>query len=370
MAAERRRKAKLFWNQFGKTSNEQGRRSRGVRWIVLLLIPLAGCVGPQLAEGCGIERGTPDFCDESSWINSSALGLEDLRGQVVLVDFWTYSCINCIRTMPHLTAWYETYHELGFTIVGVHTPEFDFEKNRENVAAATERFGINYPVVQDNDFRIWDNYDNRFWPAHYLIGPDGRSLTPGEPWHIGEGHYFETEAKIRELLEAQGKRLPPAIESEEAGASRAYKTPELCAGTGRQPQAIGNEEGYRPGEVVEYALPDLRARDRLYFDGAWHNGNEALRSHGDGDVVLRFTAGAANFVAESTQPQCIGVLLNGAPITPAEAGADVRFDGTPCILLDSARSYDFYAGGYGENELSLRVGDGFSLYTFAFSRDP
>ncbi len=323
---------------------------------------------PWQATGCGENSaGTPDFCGEQSWINSEPLTLQELDGQVVLVDFWTYTCINCIRTFPHLTELYDTYEPYGLVIVGVHTPEFIFEKQRDNVEAAVIKYGINYPVVQDNDYRIWDNYHNRFWPAHYLMDSSGKVVDT----HFGEGGYAETEAKVRELLIAAGATdLPPAFEGAEGGVRGTDITPELYAGYGRQASAIGNPEGYRPEQVVDYHASDAPERDRIYFDGPWHNGDQAMTAQADGAFYLRFHAGAVNavIVPGGAEGTCAPVRLDGQPITEELAGSDVRFDrGVPCVLLTAEDSFDLYAGPVEEHTLSVDVTAGFELYSFAFS---
>ena len=144
----------------------------------------------------GNELLAPELTQVFSWINSEPLTLEGLRGDVVLIDFWTYTCINCIRTLPYLKDWHDKYADLGLTIIGVHTPEFDFEKKKENVIDAVAEYGLKYPVVQDNDFGTWRAFENRYWPAKYLIDKDGYIRYT----HFGEGAYQETEEKIRELL--------------------------------------------------------------------------------------------------------------------------------------------------------------------------
>ena len=144
----------------------------------------------------GNELLAPELTQVFSWINSEPLTLEGLRGDVVLIDFWTYTCINCIRTLPYLKDWHDKYADLGLTIIGVHTPEFEFEKKKENVIDAVAEYGLEYPVVQDNDFGTWRAFENRYWPAKYLIDKDGYIRYS----HFGEGAYQETEEKIRELL--------------------------------------------------------------------------------------------------------------------------------------------------------------------------
>ena len=323
--------------------------------LVCLLLPaLGGCVSPTEASN------GPGFPGEGPWLQSEPLTRDGLRGQVVLVDFWTYSCINCIRTLPHLTAWYDTYAPYGFVIVGVHTPEFDFEKETDNVEAALEDHGIHYPVVQDNERTIWRAWDQRYWPAKYLLDQEGHEVYH----HFGEGAYYETESRIRDLLIAGGADLPPRVESPDGGSPNVSVTRELYAGTWRQDDAIGNSEGYRPGQTVTYTLPDERGSDRIYLEGDWFNGEEALVSGGPGAVWLWFRAGAANFVVDGDG--CVDVLVDDAP-APGW-GSDVDDEGRIC--LDGATSYDFYAGDYGNHQVRFEVPDGFALYTFAFSRTP
>jgi thiol-disulfide isomerase/thioredoxin len=142
----------------------------------------------------------PEFTGIEKWLNSAPLTMQQLRGKVVLVDFWTYTCINCIRTLPHVKEWHEKYRDQGLVVVGVHTPEYPLERSTDNVKTAIKRFGLTYPVAQDNQYATWNAYGNRFWPAFYLINKKGQVVYQ----HFGEGAYQETEAKIRALLaEAQ-----------------------------------------------------------------------------------------------------------------------------------------------------------------------
>jgi thiol-disulfide isomerase/thioredoxin len=138
----------------------------------------------------------PEFKGIGQWLNSSPLTLQQLRGKVVLVEFWTYSCINCIHVLPHTKAWHAKYRDQGLVVIGVHTPEYGYEKQLSNLQAAVKRFGITYPVAQDNDYRTWNAYGNRYWPALYLIDQDGRVVYQ----HFGEGEYATTEARIQQLL--------------------------------------------------------------------------------------------------------------------------------------------------------------------------
>ena len=145
-----------------------------------------------------VDRGpAPEFAGVDTWLNSAPLTMNDLRGKVVLVDFWTYSCINCLRTLPYVRKWHEKYKDQGLVVIGVHTPEFAFERRTSNVQTAIRRFGVNYPVGQDNQYATWHAYKNQYWPASYLIDRNGRIMHQ----HFGEGGYEEMEAAIRALLE-------------------------------------------------------------------------------------------------------------------------------------------------------------------------
>ncbi|RDK11912.1 thioredoxin family protein [Cupriavidus lacunae] len=150
------------------------------------------------------QRYAPEFKYIDHWLNSEPLTMQQLRGKVVLVDFWTYSCINCVNTLPYVTQWHDKYKDQGLVVVGVHTPEFPFEKSTANVQAAIRKFGIRYPVAQDNQYGTWSAYHNQYWPAMYLIDADGRIVYE----HYGEGQYKETEANIQKLLAA--RKSPPA----------------------------------------------------------------------------------------------------------------------------------------------------------------
>ncbi|MGY2490750.1 thioredoxin family protein [Cupriavidus sp. CP313] len=149
-----------------------------------------------LRPSVGDQGGAPEFAGINQWLNSPPLSMDALRGKVVLVDFWTYSCINCINTLPYVKQWHEKYKDQGLVVVGVHTPEYPFEKSTDNVQAALKRFDIRYPVAQDNAYATWSAFRNQYWPAKYLIDANGRIVYQ----HFGEGGYAETEAAIRKLL--------------------------------------------------------------------------------------------------------------------------------------------------------------------------
>jgi thiol-disulfide isomerase/thioredoxin len=138
----------------------------------------------------------PEFTGIEKWLNSEPLNMQQLRGKVVLVDFWTYTCINCIHTLPYVKSWYQKYKDQGLAVVGVHTPEYPFERSTDNVRTAIKRFDIRFPVAQDNQYATWNAYENQYWPAFYLIDKKGRVVYS----HFGEGDYAQTEAAIRDLI--------------------------------------------------------------------------------------------------------------------------------------------------------------------------
>jgi|SRR5690606_26167185 len=150
----------------------------------------------QAATPLASQGQAPEFTGIEKWLNSEPLTMQQLKGKVVLVDFWTYSCINCIRTLPHVKSWYDKYKDQGLVVIGVHTPEYPFERSTGNVQSAIKRLGIPYPVAQDNQYATWKAYNNRYWPAVYLSNKKGRIVYQ----HFGEGSYQETEATIRALL--------------------------------------------------------------------------------------------------------------------------------------------------------------------------
>ena len=171
----------------------------GATALALAVCLLAAACRGGAQAGPAQSMPAPEFAGVGRWINSPPLTVAGLRGKVVLVEFWTYACGNCIRVTPHVNAWHRRYRDLGLVVVGVHTPEYEAERVPANVEAAVARYGIGYPVALDNDYATWNAYRNQFWPALYLIDRQGRVVYR----HVGEGDYEQTEARIRELL-AQG----------------------------------------------------------------------------------------------------------------------------------------------------------------------
>lgn len=309
--------------------------------------------GPPIEQKISRYSVAPELVGIEGYINVDDINIMDLRGKVVLVDFWTYSCINCIRTFPYLTSWDEKYRDKGLVIIGVHTPEFGFEKDRDNVVDATIKHGIEYAVVQDNSYATWTAYKNRFWPRKYLIDGDGFIRYD----HIGEGAYEETELKIQELLAELGEDVYDVgvTEGEGVGFGLA-RTPELYAGYKfglPRGQTLGNEGGLKATEIAEYVLPDSFRGDTIYLEGRWKSNEDDLELVGDfGKIVLKFRGGEVNIVADSIDVQEMRVIING--------------DDLGIISIDNPDLYNVYDGKYRMDKLELEVSKGFSFNAFTF----
>jgi thiol-disulfide isomerase/thioredoxin len=314
----------------------------------------------------------PELTKITSFINSEPITLAHLRGKVVLVDFWTYSCINCIRTIPYLNAWHEKYADNGLVIVGVHTPEFEFEKDYNNVRAAVEKFDIRYPIAQDNEKETWKAYENRYWPRKYLIDPEGYVRYD----HIGEGAYAETEKVIQSLLAERTEyidanvTIDQSISNPESSQSVNFdriNTPELYFGYEYSRAPLGNSEGYKPDQVVKYTIPDDTkiVPNRIYLDGEWKNNADHMELQSEvGRIVLPYSAKAVNIVAGGKGQ--LHILEDNSPLDNSSSGTDISEDGT--VKIDGQRLYNVVEHeGYGNHQIVIEVaGRGFQIYTFTF----
>lgn len=313
----------------------------------------------------------PEIVGIQSWIGSEPLTLAGLRGQVVLVDFWTYSCINCLRTVPYLNAWYQRYRGDGLVVIGVHSPEFAFEHDPERVARETARLGITYPVAVDSDKKTWSAYRNQYWPHKYLIDRGGNIRFT----QIGEGGYVETEAHIRELLAEDGRTLDPlmAVVTPEPVDPKSIATPEIYFGS-HFGQFLGNPMGLRGIGKAAYSEPERIEPNLFYLVGTWAIGEESVAATGAGGhrIHLKYTAKAVNFVASAPGRQLEAeVLLDGRPLPVGAEGADVFRDdrGRAVVRVSEARLYRLidHQAGYGTHTVTL-VFDrpGVEAYTFTF----
>lgn len=331
----------------------------------------------------------------NEWINTEELTFEGLQEQnkVVLVDFWTYTCINCIRTLPYLKQWHDKYADRGLVIVGIHTPEFDFEKSLDNVKEAVERFEIEYPVVQDNNYWNWNAFNNRYWPAKYLIDTDGYIRYS----HFGEGKYEETEQAIRLLLESAQQAVDDISDEQDftrridpnARGSRDPNglTRELYAGTSRNYSALRsgfadpyvmNEEFYQKALTdIDYTDPGDYQNHHIYLQGLWHNGEESLRHARTTEafedyMAIHFNAVDVNVVlrTRSDTPYTVQIEMDGRPLEPEDAGRDIWFDdqGRSFITVDEPRLYSLVLlDRFESHELKMRSNsDEFEVFAFTF----
>lgn len=324
--------------------------------ILAFVIILSLLVNVPPAEKQSTYEKAPELAGISGWINTEPFSLAQLRGKVVLVDFWTYSCINCIRTLPYLKSWHEKYAN-DFVIVGVHTPEFEFEKDYSNVVNAVNRYGLKYRVVQDNDYATWRAYKNQFWPRKYLIDKDGFVRYD----HIGEGGYEETEKMIVQLLKeaaaAVNEKNVTIVQQEQ----RLIGTPEMYLGYNFARAPLGNAEGFRPGELVEYQQAEPALRNIIYLAGAWQNNADHMKSSGPAAVTLVYQAKDVNIVASG--PAKLQIFVDGKA-----AGALAGIDATSGIVnITDSRLYNIVSGGYGSHRLDILVAEGsLRLYSFTF----
>jgi cytochrome c biogenesis protein CcdA/thiol-disulfide isomerase/thioredoxin len=290
--------------------------------------------GGAKSSGLPVLGTAPEFVDTQEWFNTPGgkpEPLSSLRGQVVLVDFWTYSCINCLRTLPYLTAWDERYGDRGLTIVGVHSPEFPFEKDAGNVAEAIERNGIEYPVVQDNDLSTFTAYGTEYWPAEYFVDAKGRVRFV----HFGEGAYKEKERVIRELLAEAGHDVGgKGSGARGIEASAGVTTPESYLGALRADRFVNGP--IAPG-TRDFGSPPAPPRDQLAYSGRWKVGEEQATAAG-GSLALNFGARRVYLVLGSPgAPRRVRVLLDGKPIPARLAGEDVK---NGVVTVDEQRLYD------------------------------
>lgn len=303
----------------------------------------------------------PELVGITGWVNTGPFTLQQLRGKVILIDFWTYSCINCIRTFPYLKDWYAKYKDKGFVIVGVHTPEFEFEKNINNVKDAVQRFGLQYPIALDNDFKTWQNFNNRFWPAHYLIDQEGIVRS----FHFGEGAYKETENDIRNLL-----GLPLLGVKEDIAVSHRPITPETYLGSERADRYVSGNS-IKSDVNVSYNYHEPLKDNQIGLKGNWLVTSQKITSMGEVSYLdLNFLATRVYLVMDSAKPQLVTVYLDGNPLEKKYYTEDMNEKGQ--ILVKEPRKYDVInlRNDYGRHKLTLQAPKGISMYAFTFGDEP
>ncbi|MHC1479080.1 thioredoxin family protein [Frateuria aurantia] len=315
--------------------------------------------------------GLSSLSGATGWINSPPLTAQSLRGKVVLVDFWTYSCINCLRSLPYVRAWYDKYKDHGLVVIGVHAPEFDFEKNPANVAKAVHDLGVDYPVAIDDQYAIWNGFSNQYWPAHYFI--DGKGHIRDH--HYGEGDYAHSEDLLRGLLSEAGyQNLPggyvqPAAKGAQAADSRSPdRSPETYVGYARA-------EGFAGGRLVHDGVHDYRAPDALPADswalaGRWQVGaQQATLESAPGHLVYRFRGRDLHLVlgpGDNGRPVRFRIRLDGKPPGP-DHGMDTDAEGNGVIT--SQRLYQLVRQAHGPAERLFEIewlDPGAHVYAFTF----
>jgi thiol-disulfide isomerase/thioredoxin len=294
-----------------------------------------------------VTGNAPEFVGIAKWLNSEPLTIQSLRGKVVLVDFWTYSCINCVRTLPYVTRWYDTYKDQGLVVVGVHAPEFAFEKDTNNVRTAIERFKIHYPVAQDNDLATWTNYHNQYWPAEYLIDKQGNVVYT----HFGEGKYDQTERKIRELLGLE----QAAISKGDTSFFEKIKSPEMYFGLSRLENLV--REQIPAQTSVQFTFPHSSIPLNTFaLGGNWHfDVDKAITDGQNSRIWLKFASPKVFMVAASKRPQTVRILdTDGKLIKEVE--------------VNESTLYTLFESGDGsEREIIIEIPEaGFEAYTFTF----
>lgn len=316
-----------------------------------------------------------DISTPDAFINTQNISIKELVGKyVVLVDFWTYSCINCQRTTPYLNAWYEKYADKGLVIIGVHTPEFRFEEKLENVQRAVQQFGIKFPVALDNDYSTWSAYRNNYWPRKYLVDIDGFVVYD----HIGEGGYEETEREIQRLLRERATRLNAAVEipqtiAEPVVAKVTYnqnQSPEIYFGSDRN-KLLGNGAQGKSGTFT-FKAPDIAQikSNTVYFDGQWQITSQyAQNVSANARIIFKYNARNVYMVAAAAQEVMMNVMRDGEIVKKENAGEDVELP-TGAVKVKNDQLYKLIhheSQTPGEHILELIIKQpGLKAFTFTF----
>ena len=301
----------------------------------------------------------------SAWYNSVPLTLASLRGKVVVVDFWTYSCINCLRSLPHMKQIWHRYKDRGLVLIGVHSPEFEFEKDQKNLEAAIKRHGLEYPIAVDNDFQTWKAFQNNNWPTQYFIDKEGEV----RHIHEGEGGEAEIEAWIVRLLRDAGQNVHlPEIKDSVVQYDRAT-TPETYAGASRN-QGIGNPPSCVSGKICSYSDRLPHKAGVIYLDGNWESDSEFLRLARDGGkITMAYQAREVYMVLSSERSIEVEVLLDGIPLLRSQAHQDISFkNGRAYLTVDRDDMYYIVnTGQFEAHELTLVCGsDSLKVYAYTF----
>ncbi|HLK55084.1 MAG TPA: redoxin domain-containing protein [Chthonomonadaceae bacterium] len=353
------------------------------RTVLLLLLALFVGNAAHAQDSDPPDRAPQFVGTTEDWINSKPLKISDLRGKVVLVDFWEYTCVNCIRTLPYLKEWNKRYAKDGLVIIGIHTPEFEFAKDRKNVAQAVKKLGITWPVLVDSDYKNWQAYNNSYWPRKYFIDASGKIVAN----HAGEGGYDQSEAIIQELLKqihpniTFPKPMAPVRDTDKPGAVCYPTTREMYVGQrGELTSQHGNIYPYEIGQTVTFKdLGGAYEDGKIYAQGPWKMEAESLR-HGRTTtdiatdyVALRYHALECNAVIkpEGDKPFAVFIFQDGKPLSKTDAGADIQYNdkGQSYIQVDEPRMYRLTKNAkFGSHDLKMAtLSPDFGLYSFTFS---
>lgn len=315
-------------------------------------------------------KKAPELTGITGYLNTTPDELKkEIDGKVVLYDIWTYSCINCVRTLPYITAWDDKYADQGLLIIGIHSPEFEFEKDSENVKLAIEKHGISYPVVLDNDMKTWKAFENKYWPRKYIADHEGYLRYD----HIGEGRYQETEKIIQQLLEERFNALGmqtassiPLVDIEEFQHSM-FRTPELYFGYefAQNRNQLGSEEGFQPNKIISYSEPKNIDLHKFYPIGDWKNHNDSMELVSKtGSIKLLYNAKEVNIVTDNNAD--LEIFLDELPLPTEYAGKDITKDNK--LQVTEAGLYNIISNENSSTHLiEIKInGKGFQIFTFTF----
>jgi len=315
-------------------------------------------------------KKAPDLVGIAHYLNTTPEELaQEIEGKVVLYDIWTYSCINCIRTLPYITAWDDKYAEQGLLVIGIHSPEFEFEKVPENVEISIQKHGINYPVVMDNDMETWQAFENRYWPRKYIADHEGYIRYD----HIGEGGYQETEKIIQQLIKERSDALGIQIASAsslvdiEEFEHTLFRTPELYFGYhfAQNRNQLGSDEGFQPEKIVQYKEPEKIELHKFYPTGTWKNDEDSMKLISEtGEIKLLYNAKEVNIVTANNAE--LEIYLDGEPISSQYAGHDIKSGNT--LSVSEPGLYNILTSNDSVSHImEIKVkGQGFQIFTFTF----
>lgn len=328
-----------------------------------------------ISSSLRVGDNAPEFPLDLQWFNSPPLTIQWLRGKIVLVDFFTYSCINCQRTFPYVKNWWDKYQDSGLIIIGVEAPEFEFEKDPKNLEKALKQYQIDWPVVLDKDHKVWDSYNNRAWPSKYLIDQTGKIIYT----HVGEGNYLETEREIQEALKKAGFPISMELTGELVSeTAKLGQTPELYLGNLRG--IVGNSEGYHPGEDFMYNSAPYEGNweiDIPYLNGLWESEPEYIEHRRDTEeledyIHLSYRAKKVYLVMESAsgEPLKVYISLDEVGLDKDNAGSDIKFDdsGQAFVEVKLATLYNLInTPSFGDHILKVYTKDkGLRAFAFTF----